>query len=69
MIHAATNVDSAKLTAKTGRTATSADLKKMLKDVICSDNHVKHTERGGGYGLPCLARYDGPLDPICLARW
>src|SRR5258706_16231627 len=70
MIHAATDVDAAKLTAATRRTVTSADLKKMLKDMICSDNHFPMTEPDDGrFLLPRLAHYDGPLEPIRIAVW
>jgi len=70
MIHAATDVDTAKLTAATRRTITSADLKKMLKDVICSDNHFPMTEPDDGrFLLPRLAHYDSPLEPIHIAVW
>ena len=70
MIHIATDVDSAKLTATTQRTVTSADLKKMLKDVLCSNNHFQMTGPDDSrFLLPRLAHYDGPLDPIHIATW
>src|SRR5258706_12553429 len=70
MIHAATDVDTAKLTAATRRPITSADLKKMLKDVICSDNHFPMTETDDGrFLIPRLAHYNCPLEPIRIAVW
>ena len=72
VIHAATDVDSSKLSAATGRTATTADLKKMLKDAICSGNYfeIKPAELARGrYKLPRLAHYDGPLDMNSIVKW
>ena len=43
VIHAATNVNSSKLTKNTGGTASAKDLKKMMKDVICSGNFFEIT--------------------------
>ena len=72
VIHAATNVDSSKLTKNTGGTASAKDLKKMMKDVICSGNFFEITPAEfarGGYVLPRLAHYDGPLNLTSIGVW
>ena len=43
VIHAATNVNSSKLMKNTGGMALAKDLKKMMKDVICSGNFFEIT--------------------------
>jgi hypothetical protein len=47
------------------RSASSAELKKMVKDAICSGNYFEITSAElahGNYQLPRLAHYDGALD-------
>lgn len=79
VLHTAANVDSSKLTERTGSTATAKDLKKMLKDVICSGNffelnpaefeHARAEFEQAKFLLPRLAHYDGPLDPLRIGVW
>ena len=72
VIHAATNVDSSKLTKNTGGMASAKDLKKMMKDIICSGNFFEITPAEfaqGGYMLPQLAHYDGPLNLTSIGVW
>ena len=72
VIHAATDVDPTKLTNRTGRTSTAADLKKMFKDALCSDNYfgISPVELATGeYRLPRLAHYDGALDMDSIVGW
>lgn len=72
VIHAATDVDSTKLTATTGRTVTAADLRRAIKDALYSDVHFGITPAelaGGVYKLPRLAHYDGSLDVGNVVQW
>ena len=72
VIHTVTDVDADKLTARTGRTVTIADLKKMVKDALCSGNYfnITPTELANGkYKLPLLAHYDGALDMNAIVEW
>ena len=72
VIHAVTDVDSKKLSARARRTTTTADLKKMFKDAICSGNlfEIKPTELANRkYQLPRLAHYDGPVDMGSIVEW
>jgi len=72
VIHCISDVDPAKLTARTGRTVSSADLKKMVKDALCSDNYFGITPAelaNGEFRLPRLAHYDGALDMGSIVRW
>jgi hypothetical protein len=72
VIHAATDVDPAKLTYRTGRTTTAAELKKMFKDALSSDNYfgISPAELAAGeYRLPRLAHYDGALDMDSIVGW
>ena len=72
VIHAATDVDSGKLSVATGRTATTTDFKKMLKDAICSSNYfeIKPPELARcRYKLPRLAHYNGPLEMNSIVKW
>jgi len=72
VIHTATDVDSNKLSTRTGRTTTAADLKRMFKDAICSGNFFEITPEelaNGRYELPRLAHYDGPLEMNSIVEW
>jgi hypothetical protein len=72
VIHAATDVDPLKISNKTGRTVTSADLKKMVKDSLCSGNYFEITPAelaSGEYRLPRLAHYDRALDMDSIVDW
>ena len=47
----------------------AADLKKMFKDALCSDNYFRISPvelATGEYRLPCLAHYDGCYR---MGRW
>ena len=71
-IHAAADVDTAKLTAWTKRTTTNADLRKLLKDALCSSNYfeIKPSEASRGtYQLPHLTHYTGPVDMDSVVKW
>ena len=71
-IHAAADVDSAKLTAWTGHTVTTADLKKLIKDALCSDNYfaINPAELAKGtHRLPRLAHYDRVIDMNNVVQW
>jgi hypothetical protein len=71
-IHTAADVDSAKLTTWTGHTVTTADLKKIIKDALCSDNHFTITPAqlaNGTYRLPRLAHYDRTVDMNSVVQW
>ena len=72
VIHTVTDIDANKLTARTGRTVTITDLKKMVKDALCSGNFfdITSTELANGkYKLPLLAHYDGTLDMNAIVKW
>ena len=72
MIHTATDVEPTKITAKTGHTVTSADLKKMFKDAICSGNFFEVSPAdltNGKYQLPRLAHYDRALNMESVVDW
>jgi hypothetical protein len=72
VIHCISDVDPTKLTARTGRMASSTDLKKMVKDALCSDNYfgLSPAELANGtYKLPRMAHYHGPLDMDSIVKW
>jgi len=72
VIHTATDVDSNKLSTRTGRTTTAADFKRRFKDAICSWNFFGITPEelaNDKYELLCLAHYDGPLDMNSIVEW
>jgi hypothetical protein len=72
VIHCISNVDPTKLMARTGRTASSTDLKKMVKDTLCSDNYFSISPAeltNGTYKLPRMAHYNGPLDMDTIVKW
>ena len=72
IIHTITDVDTIKLSGWSGRTVTTADLKKMVKDALCSGNYFDITAdelAKGVYKLPRLAHYDGALDMDKVVSW
>ena len=72
IIHTLTDVNADKLTACTGHTVTIANLKKMVKDTLCSGNcfDITPTELANGkYKLSLLAHYDRALDMNAVVEW
>jgi hypothetical protein len=72
VIYTATRANSQKLTAASHHMATRAELKKMIKDAICSGNYFKITHNelvNGEWKLPHLAHYEGPLDMGAIVKW
>lgn len=72
VIHAITDVDAGKLSSWTGRTVTTPDLQKMVKDALCSGNYFEITPAelaSGKYQLPRPAHYDGALDMDTIVKW
>jgi hypothetical protein len=71
-IHALTDVNTSKLSTRTGRTVTITDFRKMVKDTLCSGNYFEITPTElakGKYELPRVAHYDGPLDMNTIVEW
>jgi len=72
VIHTAMDVDSSKLLTWTRCTTTTADLKMMFKDAICSRNFFEITPEelvNGWYELPHLAHYNGALKMNSIIKW
>jgi hypothetical protein len=72
VIQAITDVDSHKITRRSGRTVTTADLKKMVMDAICSPNYFEITPaelEHGEYRLPELAHFDKPATMDDVVHW
>ena len=72
MIHTTTDIEPTKITAKTGHTVTSANLKKMFKDTICLGNFFEVSPANltnGKYQLPCLTHYDWALSMESVVNW
>jgi hypothetical protein len=58
--------------SKTGRTVTTADLRNMAKDAICSGNYFDITPSdlaNGTYKLPRIAHHSGAFDMDIIVKW
>jgi hypothetical protein len=65
IIHTITDVDPKKLTMASKRTVSTPELRKMVKDALCSGNYFGASPdelAEGQFILPRHAHYDGPLD-------
>ncbi len=72
IIHTLSDVDPRKLSMASNRTATTPELKKMVKDALCSDNYFKAspTELAEGrFILPRHAPYEGPLEMESIVKF
>ena len=72
VIHAASDVDTLRLSTLTNRTVTTADLRDTFREVIFSGTYFNATPDElacGVYKLPRLAHYDGPLNADRIAQW
>jgi len=72
VIHAITNVNPMKLYTHCTSASKPIDLKKMVKDTICSDNYFAITLSelaNGQYRLPHLAHYDGGPEMSDIVNW
>ena len=70
--HTTTDIIAARLTILTGCMVTTADLKGMIREALCSGNYFDITPEelaNGVYKLPRLAHYDGALDMEKVVNW